>query len=84
MAEGARTVWFTMVLHPLGGWARVGNAYLNRKAAVGWLPFVRGAWRGCRARVSRCTLTFVDGKLDDRSARVLSQKYNLDPPAAER
>jgi hypothetical protein len=78
-----RRVWFTMVLHPVDGWTRVGNAYGSREAAVEWLPIVRGAWRGCRARVAQCTLRLVDGAPDERSARVLSEKFNLDPPAVE-
>jgi len=75
-----RRVWFTMVLHPVNGWMRVGNAYGSRKAASEWLPFVRGAWRGLRTRVSQCSLRFVDGVLDERSRRTLDEKYNLDPP----
>lgn len=74
-----RTVYFTMVLHPLDGWTRVGNAYASRKAASGWLRFVRGAWRGCKAKVAQCTVCLVDGRLDERSARVISEKFNLDP-----
>lgn len=51
-----RTVFFTMVMHPAKGWTRVGNAYPSRKAAADWLPFVRGAWRGLRAKVSQCAV----------------------------
>ncbi|HYE79203.1 MAG TPA: hypothetical protein VEI97_14565 [bacterium] len=73
-----RTVFFTMVRHPVNGWIRVGNAYASRKAASGWLSFVRGAWRGCQVRVSQCTLQYVGGVLTERSRAVLDQKYNLD------
>lgn len=77
-----QTVYFTMVLHPGKGWIRVGNAYASRKAATEWLPFVRGVWRGCRARVSQCTLHIYDGKLTYSSLRVLDRKYNLDAPVS--
>lgn len=73
-----RTLYFTMVMHPAAGWMRVGNAYPSRKAAADWLPFVRGAWRGLRARVSQCTVRLDGGKVCDKSRRLLSEKYNLD------
>lgn len=79
-----RTVFFTMVLHPGKGWARVGNAYATRKGATSWLPFVRGAWRGCQARVSQCTLRLENGALCEKSKRVLDKKYNLDAPEVPR
>jgi hypothetical protein len=77
-----RTVYFTMVRHPSRGLMRVGNAYGSRKAAADWLPFVRGAWRGCSVSISRCTLVWVGGELTLSSRRVLDQKYNLDAPLA--
>lgn len=73
-----RKVFFTMVDHPLQGPIRVGNAYPTKGNAKGWLPFVRGAWRGCRTFVSTCTLTLVDGALSARSVALLDRKYNLD------
>ncbi len=73
-----RTVFFTMVLHPVDGWIRVGNAYPSRKSATDWLPFVRGSWRGCRARVSQCTVRLDGGKVCEKSRRLLDEKYNLD------
>ncbi len=73
-----RTVFFTMVMHPETGWTRVGNAYPSRKAAADWLPFVRGAWRGLRAKVSQCTVRFEGGKVCEQSRRLLDEKYNLD------
>ena len=76
-----RRLFFTMVRHPVTGWMRVGNAYATRKGAQGWLSFVRAAWRGLPARVSQFTLRFVDGALDERSRRVLDEKFNLEPPA---
>ena len=78
-----RTVYFTMVLHPLTGWTRVGNAYSSRKAARGWLGFVRGRWH-LPTRVAACTLTLVDRRPDARSLSVLDKKFNLDPPANNR
>lgn len=78
-----RTVFFTMVQHPVKGWTRVGNAYATRKNAVSWLPFVRGSWRGCRAKVSQCTLRLKGGVLCERSSMVLDKKYNLDVPMTE-
>jgi hypothetical protein len=73
-----QTVYFTMVKHPLKNWIRIGNAYKSRKTASGWIPFVRGAWRGLRVKISQCTLTFIDGKLSDRSRRMLNEKYKID------
>lgn len=78
-----RTVYFMMIRHPLHGWQRVGNAFSTRKAAAEWLPFVRGAWRGCAAKVSQCTLVWVGGDLTLASRRVLDQKFNLDAPLAQ-
>lgn len=78
--EKKRTVFFTMVRHPIKGWMRVGNAYGTRKSAAGWLSFVRGSWRGCAAKVSQCTLRFEDGALSQASVRILDSKYNLDAP----
>ena len=73
-----RTVFFTMVMHPVTGWTRVGNAYPSRKAAADWLTFVRGAWRGLRAKVSQCTVRLEGGKVCEQSRRLLDEKYNLD------
>lgn len=72
-------VWFTMVRKPSGEWSRVGRAYRDRTVAVSWLPFVRGAWRGCKVRLSQCTIKrTVDGKVSEQSRRVLSEKFNMD------
>lgn len=76
-----RRVFFTMVRHPITGWTRVGNAYATRNGAHGWLSFVSAAWRGLPTRVAQCTLRFLDGVLDERSRRVLDEKFNLGPPA---
>lgn len=78
--ETSRAVYFTMVLHPAQGWTRVGPARPTREDAAGWLKFVRGAWRGCRVKVSRLTLRYVDGVLDQRTLSVLDKKFNMDPP----
>ena len=72
-----RTIFFTMVMHPEKGWIRVGNSYPSRAAAAEWLPFVRGAWRGLRVKVSQCTLRLEGGKVCDASQRMLDDKYNL-------
>jgi len=72
-----RTVFFTMVLHPVKGWMRCGNAYGSRHAATEWLPFVRGAWRGLRAKVSQCTIYLEDGKPCEKSRKLLDSKYNM-------
>lgn len=72
-----RTLFFTMVLHPSIGWIRVGRAYPSREAATDWLPFVRGYWRGFRARVSQCTVRIDGGKVCEKSRRVLDEKYNV-------
>ena len=73
-----RTVFFTMVMHPLKGWIRVGNAYPTRKSASEWVPFVRGAWKGLRVKVSQCTVYLENGKVSEKSRRLLDAKYNLD------
>ncbi len=73
-----RVVFFTMVRHPVKGWIRAGNAYGSRKAAAEWIPFVRGSWRGCKVKVSQCTLRFEDGVLCEATRQVLDKKYNLD------
>jgi hypothetical protein len=75
-----RRVWFTMVSHPAKGWMRVGNAYVSRDVAREWVPFVRGAWRGLRVKVSQCTLRWVNGQLDEKSRRTLDEKFNMDAP----
>ncbi len=72
-----RKFFFVMVEHPMKGWIRVGNAYSSRATAIGWGPIVRGAWCGCRVKVSQFTARFVNGKLDERSREVLDKKYNL-------
>lgn len=76
--QTTKTVYFTMVLHPVSGWMRVGNAYPSRGSAKDWVPFVRRAWRGLRTKVEPCTLEFEDGVLSEHSRRVLDQKFNLD------
>ena len=73
-----RTVFFTMVMHPLKGWTRVGNAYPTRKLAGEWVPFVRAAWKGLRVKVSQCTVYLENGKVSEKSRRLLDTKYNLD------
>lgn len=75
-----RRVYFTMVLHPLNGWLRVGKAYNARETARGWLGFVRSAWRGCRVKVLSCPLTWINGKLDAASLRRLDAQFNMDAP----
>lgn len=77
-----KTVFFAMILHPLKGWTRVGNAYSSRKSAQSWLGFVRSYWH-LRAKVASCTLTLVNGQPDERSRRVLDTKFNLDPPTGQ-
>lgn len=70
-----------MVLVPTKGWTRVGRAYSSRKAASGWVPFVREAWRGLRTKTSQCTLRWKNGVMDERSRRTLSEKFNMEPPS---
>ena len=77
-----RRVWFTMVLMPTKGWTRVGGAYGSEKAARGWLRFVSQAWHGLRTKTAQCTLRWQDGVMDERSRRTLSEKFNMEPPAA--
>lgn len=73
-------VFFTMVKHPFRGWIRVGNAYSSKEAAQEWLPFVSKAWSGLKAKVSPCTLKFVNGKLSNASLHTLDVKFNMNPP----
>lgn len=77
-AATKRTLFFTMVQHPVKGWARAGNAYPSRKAASDWVPFVRGASRGLAVKVSQVTVRFEGGKVTEQSRRVLDAKFNLD------
>jgi hypothetical protein len=81
MATVKKICWFTMVNHPERGWIRVGNAYVSHNEARAWFGVVSGAWKGLRVKASRCTVTLVDRELDAASKKVLSEKYNLDPPA---
>lgn len=76
-----RTLYFTMVLYPGRGWCRNGGPLSSRRAAEGWLGFVRAANRWlCPVRVSQFTLRLIDGVMDERSVRILSEKFNMDPP----
>lgn len=73
-----RRLFFTMVRHPASGWTRVGPAYPSREAAREWLPFVRGSWRGCAAKVAQCTVRLEGGTVCEASRRVLDEKFNMD------
>lgn len=73
-----RKFFFIMVSHPAKGWMRAGNAYASRKAAQGWVSFVRGAWRGLRTKVVACTVVWRNGEIDEKSRNVLDKKFNLD------
>ncbi|GAF83362.1 unnamed protein product [marine sediment metagenome] len=75
-----KTFYFTMVHHPTKGLTRVGKAYSSRAVAQSWVPFLRHALHGLRVTVSQCTFTWRDGVLDERSRRVLDEKFNMDPP----
>ena len=74
-----RDVYFTMV-RLAKGWTRVGKAYATKEAAESWLDFVSKAWGDRLAEVSGCTLTFVNGQLDEDSRRTLDKTYNMDAP----
>lgn len=73
-----KTVYFTMVCHPVSGWTRVGNAYKEKATASSWVRFVKKAWRGLPVRVKSCTLWYEDGKLTETSRHVLDKTFNLD------
>lgn len=73
-----KTLFFTMVKHPLKGWIRAGNAYFSRGSAQEWLPFVKGRWRYCKVKVSQCTITLMNGVPTDKSRKILSEKFNLE------
>lgn len=71
--------WFTMVRKPNGEWHRVGKQYFDREVAKSWLPFVRGAWLGCKVRLSRLTIhRDTGGNITERCRRVLDEKFNMD------
>lgn len=73
-----KTLFFTMVMHPVKGWCRVGNAYPSKQAARDWLPFVRGVWRGLRVKIAQSTVELHDGHVSEKSKKVLDEKFNLD------
>lgn len=73
--------WFIMVLNPWSGsWKRVGNVYWKKETARDWVPFVKSAWRGCRTKIASCTIRFCNGKITDKSAKILDQKFNMELP----
>ena len=72
--------YFTMILHPLNGWIRVGRPYATRATAQSWIPFVRKAWRGCKAKVETFIPKYENGEMNAESKRILSDRYNFDPP----
>jgi hypothetical protein len=82
--KSSRRVFFTMVLHPVNGWVRVGKPYSSRKNAKEWTPFVRKAWRGLRTKVSQCTLVWVGGRLTEKSINTLDTKFNMDAPTEQK
>lgn len=72
-------VWCIMVLHPLGGWIRVGKGSTNKAAKASWVPFVKAAWHGQPTRVRGFTIRFDrDGKPTAASVRRADQVFNLD------
>lgn len=73
-----KTIYFTMVLHPINGWIRAGKPYSDKQSAKDWLPFVKGAWRGCRAKVVPLTIKYVDGVITKETSEILDKKFNLD------
>jgi hypothetical protein len=78
-----RTVYFVMVLHPLGTWFRAGPAYASREKAKEWVPLVRGRYRVCRVRVMSFTARFnADGTMTKKSTQTLDKKFNMDPPGS--
>jgi len=80
MAPVVGRSYFTMILHPFNGWIRVGRQYSSREVAQSWIPFVRKAWRGCKAKVETFRYKTVNGEMDAESKRILSWRYNFDPP----
>ena len=75
-----KTIYFIMVLHPLNGWLRNGNAYLTRDEAKEWVPFVRRYWKGLKTKIAPFTYTMIDGKMSDKSKAILDKKFTLEPP----
>lgn len=75
-----QTVYFTMLLHPVKGWIRVGGAKATREDAKWWCRVIRNRWNPNRTRVSQFTFRLVDGVMDEKSKAVLNTKFNMDPP----
>lgn len=73
-----RRVYFTMILHPLNGWIRVGKAYAKREVAKSWLSFARSAWHKWPGKVSSCLLVTIDGEPDAATVKRLDA-FNMDP-----
>ena len=74
------THFFVMVDMPGKGWTRVGPDYPTRQIARGWVTIVRRRWHGLPTRVQQFTFSVVDGRVDERSRRILSEKFNMDSP----
>jgi hypothetical protein len=73
-----RRVWFNMVKTPTG-WMRVGNAFGSKEAAEDMLDLiVRGYYPGRETKAEPLDLNYVDGRLDEQTARILDEKFNLD------
>lgn len=76
------TVYFIMVQRPEPpeGWTRVGKPYASQTTAESWVPFIRASQHGAKTEVVPCTLRFEDGVMTDESKKVLSTKFNMEPP----
>ena len=73
-------VFFVMIQHPEEGWMRVGVQHPTKDSAQSWLSFARAGWANWPGRVSQFTAEIVDGKLTERSRKILDQKYNMSTP----
>lgn len=74
------TLFFVMVDMHEKGWTRVGLYYPTRQIALRWATIARRRWHGLPTRVRQFTFFVVDGHVDERARRILSEKFNMDAP----
>ena len=59
-------------------WTRVGTVYRNRQAAIGWVPLVRGRYRGAPTMIETATIESIDGKPTAEAVKLFDRRYNID------
>lgn len=78
----SHTVYFTMINNPVSGWMRVGKAYALPATAEFWLAIEQARNHGWPGKVEAFTFTMDAGVMDPKDQRILSEKFNMDPPEA--